>query len=103
MKILVICEKGINRSATLAFRLKYLGHDVLTAGLETNDGLTIDYLVKWADKIICTDKGQKRLLDVSYEPVELWDIGPDVYRDHHFDKKLLKVVDRLVAEHRAEL
>lgn len=98
MKILVLCDQGENRSPTLAHQLKYLGHDVLTAGLARNSADTLHILRHWADKIIITEAGQ---LPVGGK-VELWDIGPDIY-PRPFNKKLLKIVRLLIELHRAEL
>lgn len=97
MKILVVCDQGNNRSVTLAGQLKYLGHDVLSAGLEINSAGTINHLADWADKIIITDFGQ--MLPIQYaHKMEFWNIGPDVY-PRPYNKDLLKIVKRLIAEH----
>lgn len=102
MRILVVCDQGNNRSVTLAHQLKYLGHDVLSAGLKTNSVQTLYKLGVWAQKIIYTDAAQQPDLPWIGEPVELWDIGPDVY-PRPFNKELLTICRRLVAEHKEEL
>jgi len=109
MKILVLCDEGNNRSVTLAHQLKYLGHDVLTAGLKRNDSHTIRLLADWSDKIILTDAPQVRRLQLIAtttelgstgfgRTVEVWDIGPDVY-PRPFNPHLLKICRQLIEEH----
>lgn len=109
MKILVMCLEGNNRSVTLAHQLKYLDHDVLTGGFNTNDPTTVIMLAEWADLVILTEQDQiipmQMALDlggVETEHVSLWDIGPDIY-PRPFNKELLAICKRLVAEHREEL
>lgn len=103
MKILVVCDQGINRSVTLASQLKYLGHDTLSAGLATNSTETLMMLINWADLIILTDRDQMLPWsdDVDYPPMErvqLWNIGEDRY-PRPYNKDLLKICKRLIAEH----
>lgn len=97
MKILVVCDQGVNRSVTLAGQLKYLGHDVLSAGVSTNSVDTQKLLYDWADKVIIVDF-QLALPMYQSDKVELWNIGPDVY-PRPYNKDLLKIVKRLIAEH----
>lgn len=99
MKILVVCDEGNNRSVTLAHQLKYLDHDVLTAGLKRNSPETIDLLCAWADKIITTDIDQHIPTEYQYK-TELWHIGPDNY-PRPFNKELLAIVRTLIEQHRA--
>jgi hypothetical protein len=54
-RILCLCDEGVNRSVTIAHQLKYLGHDVLSAGLKTNSVDTLMTLAKWADHVIYTE------------------------------------------------
>jgi predicted protein tyrosine phosphatase len=101
MKILVVCDQGNNRSVTLAGQLKYLGNDVLSAGIQTNTNATLRMLYDWADRTIVTEESQFRTLahvvDNEYS-IELWDIGPDVYK-RPYNKQLLAIVKRLIKEH----
>jgi hypothetical protein len=96
VKILCLCSEGNNRSVTLAHQLKYLGHDVLSAGLNTNSAQTLEMLRAWADKTIVTDKQQHKLIP----DAELWDLGPDIY-PRPFNPTLLRRVKGLVAAHRS--
>ena len=105
VKILILCDKGINRSHTLASRLKWVGdgHDILTAGIETNDPETLHMLAEWADRIILTDEGQWNVIphvvmgDYDYK-TEVWNIGPDKY-PRPYNKELLAIVTKLIADH----
>lgn len=103
MKILIVCDQGVNRSVVLGSRLRYCGdgHDVLTAGLATNDPATLEMLILWADKIILTDKSQYddvRGWFKKLRKVELWNIGPDKYPRPH-NKELLAIVTQLIKDH----
>lgn len=99
MKILVLCDMGNNRSVTLAHQLKYLGHDCLTAGVETNTPDTITMLFAWADRVITTAPLQLGVqLFNDPDKVELWNIGPDIY-PRPFNKELLAKVKQLIREH----
>ena len=101
MKVLCICQEGNNRSVTIASRIKYLGHDVLSAGLNTNSRETLNQLYEWADRILTTNVNQ-------YVPnrfegkTRLWDIGPDIY-PRPFNRALLQIVNDLIAEFRHDL
>jgi galactitol-specific phosphotransferase system IIB component len=104
MKVLVVCDEGVNRSVTLASQIKYIGHDVLTMGTNRNAQDTKIMLYKWANKIIITQSNQAPYfynLDKD-KKVILWDIGPDIY-PRPYNKKLLKIVQALVQQHKEEL
>lgn len=96
MKILVLCDEGVNRSVTIASQLKYWGHDVLSAGMKRNTAETIGILSNWADRIITTEEGQ-----LEGPKVQLWNIGPDHY-PRPFNKELLAIVRDLMEEHKPE-
>jgi CheY-like chemotaxis protein len=100
MRILVVCDQGVNRSVTLAHQLKYLGHDVLSAGLARNSQETLELLFDWAEKIITTE-GCQSIPEQHAAKTELWDIGPDYYPRPH-NKALLRIVRRLIDEHHDE-
>lgn len=95
MKILCVCDQGVNRSVTLAHQLKYLGHDTLTAGLSTNEPATLLMLFGWADRIITTD-GQV-IPPEHHDKVLCWDVGADRY-PRPFNPQLLARVRSLVAD-----
>jgi len=107
MKLLVVCDQGNNRSVTLAGQLKYMGYDVLTAGLKNNSIETLATLYFWADKIILTDSDQA----ISDDPftvghfankVTHWNMGPDVY-PRPYNPQLLQIVKHTIAQHQGEI
>jgi len=100
MKILIVCDHGNNRSVSIAQRLKYWGHDILTAGLETNDKKTLWMLYEWADRIITTSRGQ-HVYGHFQDKVQLWQIGAGVY-PRPLNRELLKKIDVLMDEHADE-
>jgi hypothetical protein len=103
MKILVVCDEGNNRSATLGTQIKYLGHDVLTMGINRNAEDTKIMLYGWADKIILTDTSQIEYFKPDRDnKVTLWGIGEDIY-PRPFNKKLLKICRQLIEQHKEEL
>ena len=104
MKILVLCDEGNNRSVTVAHHLKYWGHDLLAAGIKKNSRATLQMLCDWAGRIIVTEQCQ--IAGLSYvvlddRKIQLWDIGPDVYK-RPFNPELLAIVRRMMEEHKAE-
>lgn len=101
MKILVVCDEGNNRSVTVASRIKYLGHDVLSVGLNRNSDSTLRMLGEWADRIITTDATQ-RFDWPDPARVRLWNIGPDRYK-RPFNPELLRIVNGLIERHGADL
>lgn len=107
MKILILCDEGVNRSHTLKSRLQYCGngHDILTAGLYRNEVETLIMLAKWSEKIIIVDKDMWITMPetIRHDPnyghkFELWNIGPDIYPRPH-NKELLKIVTKLIEDH----
>lgn len=100
MKVLVVCDQGNNRSVTIAGQLKYMGHDVLTAGLATNTPYTLNMLAIWADLVITTEA--KQTIPGVEDKTRLWDIGPDHY-PRPYNKQLLTITRRLITEHTADL
>lgn len=104
MKLLVLCDHGKNRSVTLADQLKYMGHDVLTAGLLVNSRQTLHELACWSDLVILTDKEQVREFEYWNPGVRysLWNIGPDKY-PRPYNRDLLMLCKQLIKEHEREL
>lgn len=94
MRLLTVCDQGNNRSITLAHQLKYLGHDVLSAGLQTNKDETLRMLYDWAERIITTDTTQV-IPDKFQSKVVLFDLGIDVY-PRPFNTTLLQKVKWLI-------
>lgn len=104
MRLLVVCDHGKNRSVTLADQLKYMGHDVLTAGLEVNHLDTLSYLAAWADLVILTDREQATQLEHFNHATRysVWHIGADIY-PRAYNRDLLVLCKRLIKEHQHEL
>jgi hypothetical protein len=95
MRILTICERGINRSVHLAWLLKFRGrvgavfkHEVIPIGPPTLQPDTLTMLYDWADVIIITDK-RLTVPDEYQAKVKIYDVGPDTYK-HHFNGQLLE-------------
>jgi hypothetical protein len=101
VKILVVCHHGNNRSVNFAHRIKYIGHDVLTAGLKTNSTDTLRLLYEWADSIIITEESQE-IPDEYFEKVTLFDVGPDTY-PRPFNPELDGKVKEIIKQNRAWL
>lgn len=112
-KILIVCDEGLNRSATIRGQMQYWGHDCLTVGLNRNSAQTISYLAEWADLIILTAADQEHVLtrvakdgfgrDKGFSVnVQLWNIGPDDY-PRPYNYELLKIVKEFIKEHEDEL
>jgi galactitol-specific phosphotransferase system IIB component len=101
-RILCLCDEGVNRSVTIAHQLKYLGHDVLSAGLRTNSVDTLMTLAKWADHVIYTEPAQRDAMLLEGPKVHVWDVGPDRY-PRPFNRQLLRKVKVLVDRHQGEL
>ena len=98
MKILCLCEQGINRSVTLASMLKH-SHETLSAGILTNSQETLNQLILWADKVILTDTVQVSLTAgwIPPEKIELFNVGPDKYPrpyNNHLRKLFIKHIER---------
>lgn len=91
MRLLVVCDQGNNRSVTLAYVLKYQGHDVLTAGLATNSLQTLELLGDWADRIFTTARDQR--FPTHPEKVQCVNLGPDRY-PRPLNKDLLRMAKR---------
>lgn len=113
MKILIVCDEGLNRSATIRGQIQYWGHDCLTAGLNRNSPATISQLCEWSDLIILTAKDQEpKLRRIAADgfgrvkgfpsKVQLWDIGPDTY-PRPYNSDLLVIVKKHIQEHKDEL
>ena len=86
MKILCLCEQGVNRSTTLATILKNRNikdgqavDDILVAGCLANTSETLKMLGGWADKVLVVDQLTADRVKgiISNDKVILIDVGPD--------------------------
>ena len=101
MKILVVCNYGINRSYTIASQMKFWGHDVVNVGVSVNSSATVQMLSQWADRIITTEERHKAFVPPPYwDKVQLWDIE-DKYPGS-YNPALLKRVREFMQQHRKE-
>lgn len=90
MRVLCVCERGLNRSTTAQWALSHEPNtEVLSAGLHTLSEDTLAMLFDWADRIILLDK--RYVNSVPREKLVLWDVGPDRY-EHHFNPELVRLV-----------
>lgn len=98
MKILVVCDEGNNRSVTVAGILKYVNHDVLTAGLKRNSEETLKILFDWADIIIRTHTDQE-IPEKYQEKLKTLTFGPDVFK-RPFNQNLYHMAKRQLDQHK---
>jgi hypothetical protein len=105
-RILIVCDEGLNRSATIRGQLQYWGHDCLTVGLNRNSFDTIRMLDDWADLTIFTAIDQlgylERFSGFDSDHYQVWDIGPDVYK-RPYNPELLRIVKEHIKAHEKEL
>jgi hypothetical protein len=87
MRLLTVCEEGLNRSVAARWLLQHLGHEVIPVGLNRTTAETLAMLYAWADRVIVLDarlSGQ-----VPADKLVVWDVGPDRY-PHHYDPDLVR-------------
>jgi predicted protein tyrosine phosphatase len=91
MRILTICEQGLNRSVTCKYLLQD-SHEVIAAGLNLTPD-TLAMLVDWADRVI--------LLDARFstgwppEKLVICNVGPDHF-EHHYNPELVQLLRNLL-------
>jgi len=96
LKILTLCELGLNRSVTAKWMLQFRDHQVLAAGTKNLSRDTLKMLYDWADRIILLDKSLEAKADVPPSKLTVWDVGSDTY-PHHFNPDLLARLRKLAA------
>lgn len=102
MKILCVCDYGVNRSVHIAHVLKFRGnHDTLAVGINTSSPETIAMLADWADLVILTDDVQRVYLPVDTTNVWVWSLLDGAKRP--FNAHQHKLVERYIDEYRARL
>jgi predicted protein tyrosine phosphatase len=84
MKILTVCERGLNRSVTAKYLLQD-DHEVIAAGLNLAPD-TLRMLYDWADRIVLLDARFSEGIPAG--KLVLCDVGPDRY-EHHYNRELL--------------
>ena len=96
MRILCVCDKGVNRSVHIASLLKFSGHDTLPVGVDTADKDTLDLLRGWADRVIVTDR---RHLEV-FPDAWLWELRDE---PRPFNPLLYRHIRRFMESYSGEL
>jgi hypothetical protein len=87
MKVLTVCEHGLNRSVAARWLLQHQGHEAIPVGLECHSADTLDLLYAWADRILLLDARLRSRLPT--ENLTVWDVGPDRY-PHHYHPDLVR-------------
>jgi hypothetical protein len=98
VRVLTVCEEGLNRSVAARWLLQYSGHEVIPVGLNRHTDQTLEMLYAWADRVIVLDR---RLAQrVPKDKLVVWDVGPDHYyqpgRFHPDLVRRLRAFPRLV-------
>jgi hypothetical protein len=87
MKVLTVCEEGLNRSVAARWLLQHQGHEVIPVGLNRHTQDTLDMLYAWAERVVLLDARLRGRVPV--ENLVVWDVGPDRY-PHHYHPDLVR-------------
>ena len=99
MKILCVCDKGVNRSVHFASQLKWWGNDTIAIGLDNTTPETLNMLYAWADKVIITEPNQQLKLPPIDDKVVLFNVGQDTYH-RPFNPELLGKVKKFLEDNK---
>ena len=93
MRILCVCDKGVNRAVHIASLLKFRGHDTIPVGTETSSPETLETLYDWADAVIVTNSDHRVLFPIG-KKMWLWQMD-DLPRPYnkHLCKQTLVYID----------
>lgn len=99
MKIVTVCEMGLNRSLHAAYIMKFRRkvdgggfNDVVPIGMRTSTPELRKMLFDWADWIIVVDGKYAEQISQEYaDKVKNWDVGPDRWF-RPMDKELLDIL-----------
>jgi hypothetical protein len=94
MKLVTVCEEGLNRSVAARWLLQYVGHEVIPVGLNRHTDETLQMLYAWADRVVVLDR--RLSARVPAEKLVVWDVGPDRY-PHHYHPELVRRLRRFPA------
>lgn len=96
-RILCVCSGGNVRSVTLAYILKRIyRYDALACGIKGNSPYTVDYLCKWADRIVLLEETFKKGIPERYHPkIIVYDVGPDVWNQANHQELVDKLYKHL--------
>lgn len=89
MKIVTVCEQGLNRAVTAKWLLQFRNHEVIAAGLKRLSSDTLQMLFDWADLIVLLDG--RYVDDIPPEKLLVWDVGPDRF-EHHYNPELVAML-----------
>lgn len=94
MRVLTVCERGLNRATTAQWLLQHEPDtEVISAGLHTLSADTLSMLYAWADRIVLLDGRYRDAIPA--DKLVSWDVGPDRF-EHHFNPELVRLLrDRL--------
>jgi predicted protein tyrosine phosphatase len=92
MRILTVCEQGLNRSVTAKYLLQD-NHEVLAAGLNLSPD-TLRLLYDWADQIVLLDARFLNRIPTQTK-VLVCNVGPDHY-EHHYNPELVHLLRGLL-------
>src|SRR5258708_29933733 len=94
MRIVTVCEQGLNRSVTAKWVLQFRKHEVIAAGVKNLSPETLAMLYGWADRIILLDA---RFVDgIPADKLLVWDVGPDRF---HTEGRFHPELVALIREH----
>jgi hypothetical protein len=93
MRILTLCERGLNRSVTAKYLLGF-DHEVIAAGLDLAPA-TLDMLYAWAERIVLLDA--RFAQGIPADKLLLCNVGPDHY-PYHYNPELLACLRPLLSE-----
>ena len=99
LKILCVCDKGVNRSVHIASLLKFRGHDTIPVGVDTASPETLDVLTGWADLVVLTNESQ---MSDRWFPTRVW-IWPLEDLPRPYNRVLYSQVLRYIDEYRDKL
>jgi hypothetical protein len=88
VRILVVCERGVSRSPTIAALLIDRGHDALAVGSETSSEETRIMLADWCQLAIFTDLAQMQAFPDLAGRFQLWSIADHYPRPHNAKLRL---------------
>jgi hypothetical protein len=87
MRVVTVCEEGLNRSVVARWMLQHQGHEVIPVGLRRTSPDTLAMLFDWADVVLLLDARLRGQLSV--ENLIVWDVGPDLF-PHHYNAELVR-------------
>jgi hypothetical protein len=88
LRILVVCERGVSRSPTIAALLIDRGHDALAVGSETSSEQTRTMLAEWCELAVFTQLEQMQAFPSLDGRSQLWSIGDHYPRPHNAKLRL---------------